>query len=118
MIKSNYMNTQNKWQENNAKWFIELQKYILRESVFKSKNFFKKQFSINDFNLFIYKKKGQFIFSTSFVFNFQKSYLHLLNQKNLLQKFNLATKIILLAFTKNEWIFTILFTKVFRFFFI
>ena len=36
--------------------------------------------------------------SISFVFNFQKSYLHLLYQKNLLQNFNLRTKIIFTYF--------------------
>ena len=35
IIKSNYKNTQNKWQENYAKWFIELKKNISKESVFK-----------------------------------------------------------------------------------
>ena len=35
MMKSNYKNTQNKWQENYAKWFIELKKNISKESVFK-----------------------------------------------------------------------------------
>ena len=55
---------------------------------------------MRDINLFIYK-----IFSSSDLIQFHlylifiKSYLHLLYQKNLLQ---LATKIILLAFTKNE----------------
>ena len=48
-----------------------------------------KDFIKNDFELMISiylftKKKSQFIFSISFVFNFQKSYLHLLYQKNLL----------------------------------
>ena len=75
---------------------------------------------MSDFNLFIYK-----IFSSSDLIQFhlylifkKKNYLHLLYQKNLLQNFNLATKIILLVFTKNELIFTILFTKVFQFVFI
>ena len=50
---------------------------------------------MSDFNLFIYK-----IFSSSNLIQFhlylilKKSYLHLLYQKNLLQNFNLATKII------------------------
>ena len=58
---------------------------------------------MSDINLFIYK-----IFSSSDLIQFhlylifKKSYLHLLYQKNLLQNFNLAIKIILLAFTKNE----------------
>ena len=76
---------------------------------------------MSDFNLFICK-----IFSSSDLVQFhlylifKKSYLHLLYQNNLLQKFNLATKIILFAFTKKkkEWIFTILFEKVFQFVFI
>ena len=62
-------------------------------------------------SIYLFTKKSQFILSISFVFNFKKSYLHLLYQKNLLQNFNLAIKIILLVFTKNEWIFTILFKK-------
>ena len=58
---------------------------------------------MSDFSLFIYK-----IFSSSDVIQFQylifkKSYLHLLYQKNLLQNFNLATKI--------KWNFTILLKK-------
>ena len=28
MMKSNYKNTQNKWQEDYVKWFIELKKYL------------------------------------------------------------------------------------------
>ena len=58
---------------------------------------------MSDFNLFIYK-----IFSSSDLIQFhlylifKKSYLHLLYQNNLLQKFNLATKIILFAFTKKK----------------
>ena len=75
---------------------------------------------MSGFNLFIYK-----IFSSSDLIQFhlylifkKKNYLHLLYQKNLLQNFNLATKLFLLVFTKNEWIFKILFTKVFQFVFI
>ena len=74
---------------------------------------------MSDFNSFIYK-----IFSLSDFIQFhlylifKKSYLHLLYQKNLIQNFNLATKLFLLVFTKNESIFTILFTKVFQFVFI
>ena len=74
---------------------------------------------MSDFNSFIYK-----IFSLSDLIQFllylifKKSYLHLLYQKNLIQNFNLATKLFLLVFTKNESIFTILFTKVFQFVFI
>ena len=58
---------------------------------------------MSDFNSFIYK-----IFSLSDFIQFhlylifKKSYLHLLYQKNLLQNFNLATKLFLLVFTKNE----------------
>ena len=48
--------------------------------------------------IYLLTKKNQFIFSISFVFNFKKSYLYLLYQKNLLQNFNLDTKII---FTKK-----------------
>ena len=49
-------------------------------------------------SIYLLKKKSQFIFSISFVFNFQKSYLHLLYQKNLLQNFNLGAKIIFTCF--------------------
>ena len=44
-------------------------------------------------SIYLFTKKSQFIFLMSFVFNFQKSYLHLLYQKNLLQNFNLGIKI-------------------------
>ena len=55
-----------------------------------SKDFIKIDFWINDFNFFIYKKKNQFIFSISFVFNFQKYYY----------KISIwAQKLFLLAFT-------------------
>ena len=93
MIKSNYMNTQNKWQENNAKWFIELKKYILRESVFKKfqRIFFKKQFSINDFNLFIYKKK--LIYFLNFIcIQFSKKIFTLIVFKEFITKFQLGQK--------------------------
>ena len=43
-------------------------------------------------SIYLFTKKSQFILSISFVFNFKKSYLHLLYQKNLLQNFNLAIK--------------------------
>ena len=51
-------------------------------------------------SIYLLTKKNQFIFSTSFVFNFQKGYLHLLYQKNLLKKFQLQ-KLFLLAFTRK-----------------
>ena len=38
-------------------------------------------------SIYLFTKKSQFILSILFVFNFQKSYLHLLYQKNLLQNF-------------------------------
>ena len=53
-------------------------------------------------SIYLFTKKSQFIFLMSFVFNFQKSYLHLLYQKNLLQNFNLGTQLFLLAFTRKE----------------
>ena len=57
---------------------------------------------MSDFNLFIYKKKSQFIFSISFVFNFQKKVIYTYYIKyNLLQNFNLATKITLQKKKKN-----------------
>ena len=49
-------------------------------------------------SVYLFTKNSQFIFSISFVFNFQKSYWHLLYQKNLLQNFNLDTKIIFICF--------------------
>ena len=49
-------------------------------------------------SIYLLTKKNQFIFSISFVFNFQKSYLHLLYKKNLLQNFNLDPKIIFTCF--------------------
>ena len=35
MINSNYKNTQNKWQKNDVKWFIELNKKNIKKIVFK-----------------------------------------------------------------------------------
>ena len=57
-------------------------------------------------SIYLLIKKKQFIFSISVVFNFQKSYLHLLYQKNSLQNFNLGTKIIfyLLLLENNEFL--------------
>ena len=49
-------------------------------------------------SIYLLTKKNQLIFSISFVFNFQKSYLHLLYKKNLLQNFNLDPKIIFTCF--------------------
>ena len=62
---------------------------------------------MSNFNLFIYK-----IFSSSDLIQFhlylifKKIYLHLLYQKNLLQNFNLTTKIIFTCFYKkmNEFL--------------
>ena len=61
---------------------------------------------MSDFNLFIYK-----IFSLSDLIQFhlylifKKGYLHLLYQKNLLQNFNLGTKIIFTCLKKkNEFL--------------
>ena len=58
---------------------------------------------MSNFNLFIYK-----IFSSSDLIQFhlylifKKIYLHLLYQKNLLQNFNLTTKIIFTCFYKKK----------------
>ena len=88
------------------------------------KGFYGEWFWINDYNLFIYKKRSFNLFSINYLIQFhlylifKKSYLYLLYQKNLLKNFNLATKIILLDFFRKWWIFTILFTKVFWFIFI
>ena len=61
-----------------------------------------KDFIKNDFELmisiYLFIRKKKFIFLISFVFNFQKSYLHLLYQENLLQNFNLTIKIIFICF--------------------
>ena len=63
-----------------------------------------KDFIKNDFELiisiYLFIRKKKFIFSISFVFNFQKNYLHLLYQKNLLQNFNLTIKLFYLLFKK------------------
>ena len=48
-----------------------------------SNDFIKNNFELM-ISIYLFTKKSQFIFSISFVFNFQKSYLHLLYQKNLL----------------------------------
>ena len=60
---------------------------------------------LNEWFQFIYflKKKSQFIFSISIVFNFQKSYLHLLYQKNLLQNFNLIIKNYFYLLLQKKW---------------
>ena len=63
-----------------------------------------KDFIKNDFELmisiYLFIRKKKFIFLISFVFNFQKSYLHLLYQENLLQNFNLTIKLFYLLFKK------------------
>ena len=51
-------------------------------------------------SIYLFTKKNQFIFSISFVFNFQRSYLHLLYQKNLLYK----KYFYLLLLEKNEFL--------------
>ena len=67
-------------------------------------------------SIYLFTKKESIYFLNFICIQFKKKYyLHLLYQKNLLQNFNLTTTIILLAFTKNEWFFTILFTKVSQF---
>ena len=56
---------------------------------------------MSDFNLFMYK-----IFSSSDLIQFskhkKKNYLHLMYQKNLLQNFNLGTKIIFTCLKKKK----------------
>ena len=75
-----------------------LKKYSFQEI---SKDFIKNDFELM-ISIYLFTKKNQFIFSISFVFNFQKSYLHLLYQKNILQNFNSGTKIIFhFAFTRK-----------------
>ena len=47
IMKSNYKNTQNKWQDNYAKWFIELKKiFQINQFSRNFKEFCYKQFSI------------------------------------------------------------------------
>ena len=64
-------------------------KKILKKSFQEiSKDFIKNDFWINDLNLFIYKKKkNQFNFSISFVFNFQKKIFVLVVSKKFITKF-------------------------------
>ena len=79
-------------------------KKIIKKNSFQeiSKDFIKNDFWINDFNLFIYKKrkKKESIYFLNFIciqFS-KKNYLHLLYQNNLLQNFNSGTKIIFTCF--------------------
>ena len=55
MIKPNYKNTRNKWQEDYANWFIELIKKKIQE--------ISKEYIKNNFKLIIDKIKFQFIFN-------------------------------------------------------
>ena len=113
MIKSNYKNTQNKWQEDYAKWFIELnKKKTFKKKKFSRnfKGFYKKMITIYLFT----KKKINFI-----RIQFSKKLFTLIISKEFITKFQFAHKnYFSLAFTRKEWIFTILFIKVFQFAFI
>ena len=85
-IKYDYKNIQNKWQDNYAKWFIELnKKKILKKIVFKKFQRIWLKMILNEWFQFIYLKKSQFIFLISFVFNFQESYLHLILLKEFIK---------------------------------
>ena len=83
-------------------------KKILKKSFQEiSKDFIKNDFWINDFNLFIYKKKkNQFIFSISFVFNFQKRLFTLIVSKEFITKFQFRYKnyFYLLLLENNEFL--------------
>ena len=56
-------------------------------------------------SIYLLTKKNQFIFSTSFVFNFQKSYLHLVS-KAFITKFQFGYKnyFYLLLLENNEFL--------------
>ena len=71
-------------------------KRILKKNSFQeiSKDFIKNDFELM-ISIYLFTKKNKFIFS---IFNFQKSYLHLLYPKNLLQNFNLGAKNIFIYF--------------------
>ena len=70
-------------------------------------------------SIYLLKKKSQFIFSISFVFNFQKKIIYTYYIKRIYYKISIWTqKLFLLAFTIKELICIILFTKVFQFVFI
>ena len=62
MMKSNYKNTQNKWQEDYANWFIELINIYIYIYIYIYFQEISKEFIKNNFKLFIYKK-NQFIFN-------------------------------------------------------
>ena len=71
--------------------------------------------------IYLFTIKSQFIFSISFVVSFQKKkIIYIYCIKRIYYKILIwQQKLFLLVFTKkNEWIFTILFIKVFQFIFI
>ena len=77
--------------------------------------------NLNEWFQFIYLQNIFFKWfdSISFVFNFQKKLFTLIVSKEFITKFQFGHKnYFLLVFLKKEWIFTILFTKVFWFVFI
>ena len=89
-IKSNYKNTQNKWQENYANWFIELIKklYFFQKI---SKEFIKNNFKLT-ISIYLFAKKKSFnLFSINDLIqfhlcsNFQESYLHLILLKEFIK---------------------------------
>ena len=80
-------------------------------------------FPVNDFNLFIYKKKVSTYFEQiswlNFYFYSEGNYLQLFCQKNLLQNFKLTIKNdFYLLLLEKELNFTTWYTKVFQFDFI
>ena len=72
--------------------------------------------NLNEWFQFIYLQNIFFKWfdSISFVFNFQKKLFTLIVSKEFITKFQFGHKnYFLLVFLKKEWIFTILFTKLF-----
>ena len=92
---------------NYAKWFIELKKYLKNNFQEILKDFIKNDFELMILIYLFTKKRSSNLFSINDLIQlylyliFKKSYLHLLYQKNLLQNFNLITKIIFTCFCKK-----------------
>ena len=130
-MKSYYKNTQNKLQEDYANSFIELI-FFKKKDIWKKISFPKisKDFIKNNFewviSIYLFTKYFLQVIRFNFIcIKFSKKVIYIYCIKRIyykisiwLQNFNLATKIVLFAFTKKEWIFKILFTKVFQFVFI
>ena len=96
MIKVDCKNVPDKWQRELCKInFLKLIKKNVSKNIF-SRNSKLILFPVNDFNLFIYKKKVSTYFEQiswlNFYFYFEGNYLQLFCQKNLLQNFKLTIK--------------------------